>query len=429
MRPLVVTTLFAYLELADVIVATAPFYTEYQFRTLASGGGDHRPVPGGAGRLYSRSVRPSGQSGNLGRISILAKARLEGLGTTRDRIVKALNYLEEQGDLTLKVAGLRQGYRVKNRPPDVEALKQTLAERFETRERNDLRRVEQVVALAGRSRLHRAPVVSALRRGAESGLRPLLRVSRRAATAGGRRCVSFSRVRCFRRKRLAAGASEGRSVRPGRWRVSCAAFLPRNSPPRNSPNIRCLVRRPGCVSATWHTRRSPGRPSPSAHDWQPPQSHQTALPRVRGFRFKLGADYPRFSRKRTNIFPPSAFLSLARHGLPMMSSRPRPNHVASHRLVPAEIGVENHVLLPLLSAAVDVLPDVPAWRSVAGHGLHLATENVQVPVAVEVSHLQGVISPPAARVAVGHFVADPGQAVAYPRFPSTKPCHPESRRR
>ena len=70
------------------------------------------------------------------------------LGTTRERVVKALGHLEEHGDLTLKVAGLRQGYRIKNHPADAEALKRTLVGRFQTREANDLQRVEQVVALA-----------------------------------------------------------------------------------------------------------------------------------------------------------------------------------------------------------------------------------------------------------------------------------------
>ena len=46
-------------------------------------------------------------------------ATMHRLSTTRSRIIKALTYLEEQGDLTLKVAGLRQGYRIKTRPTDV----------------------------------------------------------------------------------------------------------------------------------------------------------------------------------------------------------------------------------------------------------------------------------------------------------------------
>ena len=35
----------------------------------------------------------------------------ETIGQPRDRIVKALGYLEEKGDLILKVSGVRQGFR------------------------------------------------------------------------------------------------------------------------------------------------------------------------------------------------------------------------------------------------------------------------------------------------------------------------------
>ena len=55
--------------------------------------------------------------------SIDLNATISRLDTTRSRIVKALNYLEEQGDLTFKVAGLRQGYRIKTPPTDISASK------------------------------------------------------------------------------------------------------------------------------------------------------------------------------------------------------------------------------------------------------------------------------------------------------------------
>ena len=146
MRPLVVTTLFTYLELEDVIAATAPFYTDYQFRAL-------RPAEEILGRFegeranFLRGIFAQAAKGSVWSHLDVTKA-VENLRTTRERIVKALTYLEEQGDLTLKVAGLRQGYRVMNRPPDADALKRTLVERFRTREKNDLHRVAQVVALA-----------------------------------------------------------------------------------------------------------------------------------------------------------------------------------------------------------------------------------------------------------------------------------------
>ncbi len=146
MRPLVVTTLFTYLELEEIIVATAPFYTEYQFRTL-------RPAEEILGRFagergdFLRGLFAQATKGPVWSRLDMAGAG-ENLGTTRDRIVKALTYLEEQGDLTMKVAGLRQGYRIVNRPADADALKRVLVERFQTREKNDLQRVAQVVALA-----------------------------------------------------------------------------------------------------------------------------------------------------------------------------------------------------------------------------------------------------------------------------------------
>src|SRR6202035_2382197 len=83
--------------------------------------------------------------------SIDLQATISRLNTTRSRIIKALNYLEEHGDLTLKVAGVRQRYRIKTPPADVSALKEQLIQRFETRERNDVERVRQVVEFAEES--------------------------------------------------------------------------------------------------------------------------------------------------------------------------------------------------------------------------------------------------------------------------------------
>lgn len=45
-----------------------------------------------------------------------------GLGGERERVVKALTYLEEKGDIELQVAGVRQGYRVRRVPADLAAV-------------------------------------------------------------------------------------------------------------------------------------------------------------------------------------------------------------------------------------------------------------------------------------------------------------------
>jgi ATP-dependent DNA helicase RecQ len=145
-RPLVVTTLLAYLELADVIEATAPFYTEYQFRPLKPSQEILAKFEGERAEFLRELFRCATKAAIWFSIDLEQTARR--LGSSRDRIVKALNYLEEKGDVVLKVAGLRHGYRVKDRPGDLTELKQTLSERFETRENNDILRVEQVVELA-----------------------------------------------------------------------------------------------------------------------------------------------------------------------------------------------------------------------------------------------------------------------------------------
>jgi len=149
MRPLVVETLLTYLELAGVIEATEPFYNEYQF-TL------HKPTQEilarfdtaraeFLGRLFATAIKAE-KWFSLDLVRVVGKLR-----TTRSRIIKAFSFLEEQGDLTLKVAGLRQGYRIKARPADPLALKNGLIGRFDAREGNDVNRVQQVVQLAEHS--------------------------------------------------------------------------------------------------------------------------------------------------------------------------------------------------------------------------------------------------------------------------------------
>ena len=148
-RPLVVGTLLTYLELAGVIAATAPFYREYSFvplrpsaEILARFEGERADFLRGVFRLAKKGTRWFKLD--------LDEAVAALPGTTRDRLVKAFGFLEESGDLEVKPSGLRQAYRRLRRPAGEElaALHSELAARFETRERNDLARLRQVVEFA-----------------------------------------------------------------------------------------------------------------------------------------------------------------------------------------------------------------------------------------------------------------------------------------
>ena len=148
-RPLVVETLLTYLELADVIEATEPFYNEYQFTLLRSSREILARFDTARAEFLSQVFATAVKAEKWFTLDI---GKVVGkLRTTRSRVIKALSFLEEQGELTLKVAGLRQGYRIKKRPDDPLSLKNALIERFAARERNDVNRVHQVVGLAEHS--------------------------------------------------------------------------------------------------------------------------------------------------------------------------------------------------------------------------------------------------------------------------------------
>ena len=148
-RPLVVGTLLTYLELAGILAATAPFYREYAFAPL-------RPSAEilarfeGERREFLRAVFRLATKGTKWFKLDLQTAVEQIPGATRERLVKAFNYLEEQGDLEVRMTGLRQAYRRLHRPAgdELATLRADLARRFELRERNDLARLQRVVTFA-----------------------------------------------------------------------------------------------------------------------------------------------------------------------------------------------------------------------------------------------------------------------------------------
>jgi ATP-dependent DNA helicase RecQ len=146
-RPLVVNTLLTYLELEGVIRATAPFYTEYKiaFAMLVN---DILSRFNADRAGFLRRLFATGKQGRVW-LSLHPIEAAQQLGEDRSRILNALGYLEQQGLIELKVAGIRQGFRMEKPPEKAEALIKRMKQLFLVREERDIHRLQQICQWAG----------------------------------------------------------------------------------------------------------------------------------------------------------------------------------------------------------------------------------------------------------------------------------------
>ncbi len=145
-RPLVVGTLLAYLELEGILETTRKFWATYQVRLLRD---LERVLAGYDARRKSflRKLFAAAKEGWSWRTFVIEEVARQ-TGGDRRKIVEALTCLEEAGDAALKKSGIRQGYRVKRDPGDLRELATRLDAQFQRREAADLARLRKVVELA-----------------------------------------------------------------------------------------------------------------------------------------------------------------------------------------------------------------------------------------------------------------------------------------
>lgn len=145
-RKLVMSTLLTYLELDGVLESLGPFYNEYKFKPARSSAEIlARFDPERA--AFLKRLFAQAKKGKTWFTVDLAKA-CAALGEERKRLVAAFNYLEEQGELVLKVAGLRNGYRFVKRPESAEDVAESIHRRFQRSEQRDVERIRQVLDFA-----------------------------------------------------------------------------------------------------------------------------------------------------------------------------------------------------------------------------------------------------------------------------------------
>ncbi len=153
-RPVVVRTLLTYLELDGYLQGGTPFYSKYRFQPLLASEQILARFEGERRTFLANVFRHASKGRSW--FSIDPGATAVALGTDRQRVVRALDWLGEQQLLKVEVSGVRHRYHWLRRPEaqgaDLESggddLAHALWQRFVQREAAEIGRLQQVLDLA-----------------------------------------------------------------------------------------------------------------------------------------------------------------------------------------------------------------------------------------------------------------------------------------
>ncbi len=145
MRDSVVRTLLTYLELQDVLEATAPRYETYKFKPKVSSAEILKHFEGER-REFAASVLTLTVKRKIW-FEISLPQAADRLKCERSRIVKMLDFLAEKGWIELEVSGLVFGYRKLKPITDIESLAQELYQVALDREIGELSRLDELYLL------------------------------------------------------------------------------------------------------------------------------------------------------------------------------------------------------------------------------------------------------------------------------------------
>lgn len=148
-KPVVMETLLAYLELQGWIEARGAFYAERAIRFVQS----REKTLAGHSEERQKFLTRLFASGKEGRswLSFSLEASAEALGETPEKIGKALDWLEGHGDIIVKPSKVRKRFRrlKETNTSEVRALAEEMSSVFAGREERDVVRLEGVMAFLG----------------------------------------------------------------------------------------------------------------------------------------------------------------------------------------------------------------------------------------------------------------------------------------
>jgi ATP-dependent DNA helicase RecQ len=146
-RPLVVSTLLTYLELDGYLESGTPFHARYQFKPRMSSKKMLARFEGERRAFLTQLFRQAEKARTWFHIDLDRAA--QATAAPRDRVVRALDYLAEQGLLEIKTGDVRHRFRRLRSPSNQDALARTLHRRTLDHEERELARLHRVVELAG----------------------------------------------------------------------------------------------------------------------------------------------------------------------------------------------------------------------------------------------------------------------------------------
>ncbi len=144
-RPLVLRTLLTYLELDGYLKGGTPFYSTYQFKPLQN---SHEILNRfeGERRQFIANIFKQAKKAKIW-FNIDLEQAAETINSTRERIIRALDYLSEKNLLEVKVSGLRNRYQKIKSPTTTDTLATELYQRALQRENSEIKRLQQVLDL------------------------------------------------------------------------------------------------------------------------------------------------------------------------------------------------------------------------------------------------------------------------------------------
>jgi len=145
-RMLVVRTLLTYLELDGYLKGTSPRYDSYRFRPLVTSKKILQAFDGERRQFIAGILASSVKGRTWFTLPLPVTARR--LNAPRERIVKAVDFMAEQGWLEVNVSDLVHGYEKQAPMQSLETVANEYFQRLLTRETTSIARLEEVLQLA-----------------------------------------------------------------------------------------------------------------------------------------------------------------------------------------------------------------------------------------------------------------------------------------